>query len=106
MVTRHVDPDLGRALSGGYHQPRTHVAAPDQPWTIPRTRDAIRWLLAGGPMTFAELGDALGLDVEQRRRLLLAALQGLTRRGEVESVPGPPGYERPCSWRPRKPGVT
>ena len=100
-MTAPVDPDLGRALSGGYHRPRIRVAdaPPERPWTVPRTRAAVYQLLAGGPMTGAELGDALGLDVEQRVSLLLAALTGLARTGRVECVPGPPGHERPYSWR-------
>ncbi len=103
-MTRLVDPDLGRALSGGFHRPRVHVAAPDRPWTVPRTRAAVRRLLRGGPMTGAEIGDWLGLDVEQRHRLLLAALTGLARTGWIECFPGPPGHERPYSWRLRRRG--
>lgn len=105
-MTRIVDPDMGRALSGGYHQPRIRVVAepPDRPWTVVRTRAAVRQLLRGGPMTYDELGDWLGLDREQRERLLLAALTGLTRLGWIECTPGPPGHERPYSWRLRRRG--
>lgn len=104
-MTRIVDPDLGRALSGGYHLPRVRVAAapPERPWTVSRTRAAVRQLLRGGPMTGAEIGDWLGLSREQRQRLLQPALMGLARTGRIECVPGPPGHERPYSWRPRKP---
>lgn len=97
-----VDPDLGRALSGGYHRaPATTTPGPP-PWPSPaaiRTAVISALTLAPAPLTTTQLGERLGLDSRGRANHLRPALVTLAGRGVVECIPHPRGRTRACTWR-------